>query len=141
MNLLSSLAELNESSLRLLDVLLYGAHLLVIGFNLLGWIWRKTRPWHLLVVALTIVSWFILGIWYGFGYCFITDWQWQVKKHLGTRGLPASFIEHFLNDVLGFSFSTPLVDAFTGGLFALAVLLSVMLYVRDRRKQPEVHSS
>lgn len=141
MNLLFSLAELNESSLRLLDVLLYAAHLLVIGFNLLGWIWRKTRPWHLLVAALTAVSWFILGFWYGFGYCFITDWQWQVKKQLGTRGLPASFVEHFLNDVLGFSFSTQLVDALTGGLFALAVLLSVVLYVRDRRKQPEVHSS
>lgn len=135
MNLLFTLSELSEESLRLLDILLYGAHLFVIGFNLLGWIWRRTRPWHLLFVALTAASWFLLGIWYGFGYCFITDWQWEVKKHLGQRGLPASFVEHFLNDVLGFSFSTAVVDGLTGGLFALVALLSVILYIKDRKKR------
>lgn len=118
----------------LLDILLYAAHLLLIGFNLLGWIWRKTRPWHLLVVGLTAASWFIIGIWYGFGYCFITDWHWQVKATLGQSGLPVSFVEHLLNDVLGFSFSTIVVDWLTGGLFALAALLSIILYVRDRKE-------
>lgn len=134
MNLFIALSELSEASLRLLDLLLYALHLLIIGFNLLGWIWRRTRPLHLLFVALTAASWLLLGFWYGLGYCFVTDWQWQVKEQLGQRNLPASFIEHFLNGVLGFSFSTEIVDLLTGGLFALAALLSLGLYIRDRRK-------
>lgn len=135
MNLLFILSDLSEESLHLLDIFLYGAHLFVIGVNLLGWIWRRTRAWHLLFVGLTAASWFLLGIWYGFGYCFVTDWQWEVKKHLGQRGLPASFVEHFLNDVLGFSLSSQLVDGLTGGLFALAALLSVILYVKDQKRR------
>lgn len=134
MPLLIALSELSTSSLQLLDGLLYAAHLLVIGFNLLGWIWQKTRPWHLWCVGLTAVSWFGLGIWYGFGYCFITDWQWEVKEQLGQQDLPSSFVEHFLNGVLGFSFSATFINWLTGGSFAIAALLSIILYIRDRRK-------
>lgn len=134
MLLLAALSEWSTPTLRLLDILLYAVHLLVIGFNLLGWIWPKTRPWHLWCVGLTAFSWFVLGLWYGFGYCFVTDWQWEVKEQLGQTGLPASFVEHFLNGVLGFSLSTTLVNWLTGGLFVLAALLSLILYVRDRRR-------
>lgn len=134
MNLFITLSELSETSLRLLDLLLYAVHLLIICFNLLGWIWRRTRPLHLLCVAITAASWLLLGFWYGLGYCFVTDWQWQVKAQLVQGKLPASFVEHFLNGVLGFSFSTEVVDGLTGGLFALAALLSLGLYLRNRRR-------
>ena len=65
------------------DIFFVIFHSALIAFNLAGWIWRKTRKAHLVVLSLTMVSWFVAGIWYGFGYCPCTDWHWQVKKKLG----------------------------------------------------------
>ena len=117
--------------LKFLDALLYMAHVLVIGFNVLGWIWQKTRKWHLLSILLTSLSWFVLGIWYGFGYCFLTDWQWNIKRKIGATALPSSFIDHFVNQVLGFSIDPVLIDNVTGITFVLAAVLSIILNARD----------
>ena len=96
--------------------------------------WKKTLRWHLLCVGLTALSWFMLGIWYGFGYCFITDWQWDVKNQLGQANLPNSFITHFANQVMGLSVNPELIDVLTGVVFALVVIISVVLNWRDRRR-------
>jgi hypothetical protein len=39
-----------------LDVFLTFLHLLIIGFNLFGWIWKKTRKWHFILVVVTAAS-------------------------------------------------------------------------------------
>ena len=65
--------------LQLLDVLLTIIHILIIVFNLFGWIPKRTRKAHLVSILLTAASWFVLGIWYGTGYCPFTEWQWKVK--------------------------------------------------------------
>jgi hypothetical protein len=78
--------------LRLADISLTVLHLVVIGFNLFGWIWPRTRRAHLIVVAATAFCWLVPGIRFGIGYCPITDWQWQVKAKLGEHHLPPSFI-------------------------------------------------
>ena len=119
--------------LHLLDILLTIVHLIVIGFNLLGWIWPQTRKLHLITIAATAASWFILGIWFGMGYCPITDWQWDVKERLGETNLPNSFIKYFADKITGKDLPTSLVDTFTVCLFAAAVLLSV--YVNFFRKK------
>lgn len=129
------LQDFSPTTLQLLDTLLYAVHILLIGFNLFGWIWLKTRPLHLLSVALTAVSWFVFGIWYGFGYCLVTDWQWEVKREMGQIGLPSSFIDHFVNQVVGFSIDPELIDILTGALFALVAIVSIILNVRDRRRK------
>jgi glucan phosphoethanolaminetransferase (alkaline phosphatase superfamily) len=114
--------------LHALDILYWWAHVLVISFNLLGWIWIKTRKLHLISVGLTLVEgWLILGIWYGLGYCFLTDWHWQVKRQLGQMNLPNSFITFLLNDQLGFQLSPSIVDLWTGILFSVVVLISLYL--------------
>lgn len=117
--------------LKALDIILYLIHILLIGFNVLGWIWKKTRKWHLLCIFLTALSWFVLGIWYGFGYCFLTDWQWDIKQELGETRLPSSFIDHFLNQVMGFSIDPQLIDHVTGITFILAAVLTIFLNFRD----------
>lgn len=33
-------------------------------------------------------SWFILGQWFGIGYCPITDWHWKIKATLGRGDKP-----------------------------------------------------
>ena len=119
--------------LQFLDVLLTIVHLALIGFNLLGWIWSKTKKAHLITIVATGASWFILGIWYGMGYCPVTDWQWDVKEKLGETNLPNSFIKYFADKLTGKDLSPSLIDTVTVCLFVAAFLLSV--YVNFFKKK------
>ncbi len=111
--------------LRALDIFYTFLHLALIGFNLFAWIWPKTRRWHLVTAGLTLLSWVLLGIWFGFGYCPITDWQWDVKAKLGETGLPNSFVKYFADKITGKDFPPSLVDNITLWTFVAAILLSV----------------
>ena len=117
----------------LLDVLLTIVHLVIIVFNLFGWIFRGTRTLHLYSIALTALSWFLLGIWFGIGYCPITDWQWRVKEKLGESNLPDSFITYFLNNVTGYQFSDGFVNILTVVLFFAAAGIGVIKKVKSKR--------
>lgn len=112
----------------LLDLFFTLCHILLIGFNLLGWIWRRTRQWHLITILLTAASWFVLGIWFGIGYCPLTDWHWQVKRRLGETDLPNSFIKYALDNLLNANFEASLIDAITGAVFATVFIISVYLH-------------
>ena len=118
--------------LKFLDILYTIIHLLIIGFNLFGWIWPVTRKAHLITIGATAASWFILGIWFGWGYCPVTDWQWDVKEKLGERDLPASFITYFANKLTGKDFSDRLVNEVTLIIFVLLIIITV--YVNFFRK-------
>ena len=122
--------------LPLLDVLFTIVHLALIGFNLLGWIWPATRRLHLICVGVTAFSWLILGLWFGLGYCPITDWQWQIKEKLGEQHLPNSFIKYWADKISGQNISPSLVDTATAVLFGLAALLSIYVNTRLRKLQP-----
>ncbi len=120
--------------LQLLDLLLTIAHLAIIGFNLFGWIWPATRKAHFICILATAASWFLLGIWFGMGYCPITDWQWQVKTKLGESNLPASFIKYYADKITGKNFSSSFIDTITVVCFAVAALLSVYVNFISRKK-------
>lgn len=120
--------------LHLLDMLLTAVHLLIIGFNLLGWIWLRTRKLHFIGVCVTAGCWFILGIWFGIGYCPVTDWQWQVKEKLGEHNLPNSFIKYFIDKITGIQVSASLIDVLTAACFFAAILLSVYVNFFKKRK-------
>jgi hypothetical protein len=111
--------------LRFLDVLLTLVHLFIIGFNLLGWIWWRTRRLHLVFVGVTAFCWLVLGAWYGLGYCPVTDWQWRVKARLGERHLPGSFITYYAQKLSGRTFNPAMVDTVVAVTFFLAIALSV----------------
>jgi hypothetical protein len=121
-------------NLKLLDAFLTLLHLTVIGFNLLGWIWPATRKLHLIVVSATAGCWLILGIWFGLGYCPITDWQWHVKEQLGERNLPGSFIKYFIDKVGRTSVNASLVDACTAIGFLMAIVLTIYVNFIKKRK-------
>ncbi|HCN84632.1 MAG TPA: DUF2784 domain-containing protein, partial [Sphingobacteriaceae bacterium] len=78
-----------------LNIFFFVFHTLFTVFNVVGWIFPKTRRLHLITMSLTAFSWFILGIWYGWGYCFCTDWHWDVREKLGYHDRSNSYI-HFL---------------------------------------------
>jgi len=121
--------------LKLLDILLTFAHFAIIGFNLFGWIWRKTRKAHLIVVAATAFSWFILGIWFGWGYCPITQWQWNVKEKLGETDLPNSFVKYYADKISGRSIDPSLVDAAT--LVTFLTIIALTVYLNLFRRKPK----
>lgn len=116
-----------------LDILLTIVHLIIVGFNLLGWIPKKIRRLHFWFAMVTLGCWTILGIWFGLGYCPVTDWQWQVKKQLGEQNLPASFIKYFADKVTGMDISPTLIDVLTLGLFLIAIAISVKLNFFNKR--------
>ena len=120
--------------LKTLDVFFTILHLGIISFNLLGWIWPKTRRIHFYGILLTAGSWFGLGFWYGLGYCPITEWQWKIKERSGEQNLPDSFIKYFADKVSGADISPSLIDMLTATFFFLAALLSAYMNFVKKRK-------
>jgi len=118
-----------------LDKFFFVFHSTLIAFNLFGWIWRKTRVANLVVVLLTIFSWTILGIWYGFGFCPSTEWHWQVRAKLGHYDMPSSYTKFLVDSLTGLSVSEKLVDIFAVLFLTLALLASIVTNVKDWRKR------
>ena len=117
-----------------LDKFLLVFHTFFALFNLLGWIWKKTRRINLYSLLLTAFSWFILGIWYGIGYCPFTEWHWRIKMRLGNTELPASYIKYLIDTLTGLDVHANTVDVLTGCAFGAALILSVYFNVRDYRQ-------
>jgi uncharacterized protein DUF2784 len=121
--------------LKFLDILLTFTHFAIIGFNLLGWIWAKTRKAHLIVVAATAFSWFVLGIWFGWGYCPITEWQWNVKERLGETNLPNSFIKYYADKITMKDVNPSLVDMVTLVTFLVVIAHTIYLNFFKRKSK------
>ena len=111
----------------ILDVFFVILHTSIIIFNVFGWIWRKTRKANLILLLLTGGSWFILGIFYGIGYCPFTDWHFNVLEKLGKTGLPTSYTEYLAERLTGIDFRGELVDTVTLVVFLVALGISVFL--------------
>ena len=106
-------------------------HTLIIFFNLFGWLWKKTRKLNLISLLLTAFSWFALGICYGFGYCFCTDWHYQVRMNLGYYDMPPSYTKFLADSLTGLDINAALVDALTLIFFLLALFASIYTNVKD----------
>lgn len=109
------------------------SHVLLILFTLFGWIPKRTRKVHLIVIMLTAFSWFVLGIWFGFGYCFWTDWHWQVRRKLGYHIEP-SYVKFLLDSLTGGNWDAGLVDTATAIGFLIASLCSLFVNRRLFRR-------
>jgi len=114
-----------ETYLIIADYFFLVFHTGLIVFNLTGWMWRPLRKWHLACILLTFASWLLLGIWYGLGYCPLTDWHWDILRQRGIRDLPDSYVGYLLERLLGLSMKAELVDGFTVGFAVLALALSI----------------
>lgn len=117
-----------------LDIFFFVFHSAIVLFNSFGWIWKKTRKWNLICLMATAFSWFILGIWYGWGYCFCTDWHWEVRDRLGYGDESRSYIHFLILKISGINLDYKLVETWTVIVFAISLIGSVILNLRDRRK-------
>lgn len=80
----------------ILDILLEIIHILLIVFNLTGWIVPGLRLFHFISLNTVFFLWFVAGYFYGWGYCPLTDIHWKIKASLGYRDLPYSYIAYLL---------------------------------------------
>lgn len=92
---------------------------------------KKTRKWNLVTLLLTALSWFVLGIWYGWGYCVCTDWHWEVREELGYHDQQRSYIHFLLLKLTGIDFNEKMVENVTLAGFLIALVLSIWLNIRD----------
>lgn len=124
------------------DIFFVVFHTSLILFNVSGWVWRKTRLWNLVTLGLTGASWLFLGLLTGVpGYCPFTDWHFNVLEKLGTTGLPNSYIKYLADRLTGLNFDPSIVDRVTLITFLAALVLSVILNVRDLVKKKRIVSS
>lgn len=110
-------------------------HSSIILFNLLGWIWHVTRKWNLALLVLTGLSWSVLGIWYGFGYCPCTDWHWQVLDKLNREPETSSYIEYLVERTTPLAISKQTADIATLLVYLLLLFLSGLLNWRDYKRK------
>ena len=121
--------------LRFLDIFFLVFHTVWTAFNVVGWAWRRTRLWHLATITLTACSWFVLGIFYGFGYCLCTDWHWAVRRKLGYTGDPHSYVQFLVEQLTGYRPPRAWADTLAISIFFAAAALTVVLNARDWRRR------
>lgn len=114
-----------------LDYFFFVFHTCFTLFNIVGWIFNKTRKAHLITILLTAFSWFFLGIWYGFGYCFCTDWHWKVREKLGYADFSTSYIHFLVYKITGINFNETMVINVTMAVFFICLALSIILNAKD----------
>jgi hypothetical protein len=123
---------MDESLYIVLDYFLLIFHTFLIVFNLLGWAWKYTRRCNLYSLLLVAFSWLLLGIWYGIGYCPLTDLHWFVKYKIGEHTLPDSYIKFLVDYYFNTDSDPVLIDYITGISFFVALIVSVYFNFKNR---------
>lgn len=106
-------------------------HTALTLFNVFGWIFKRTRKWNLVTLLLTAFSWFVLGIWYGWGYCLCTQWHWEAREKLGYHDQSTSYIHFLLLKLTGINFDPKLVETVTLVVFLFSFIMSLWLNTRN----------
>jgi hypothetical protein len=123
----------------ILNIFFFIFHTALTLFNIFGWIFKKARKWNLITLLLTAFSWFVLGIWYGWGYCVCTHWHWNVREKLGYHDESNSYIHFLVLKLTGINFNPKLVDTVVVSVFFAALVLSLWLNIRGykNKKRPK----
>ncbi|MEE4242882.1 MAG: DUF2784 domain-containing protein [Desulfopila sp.] len=100
-------------------------------FNVFGWIWPKTRKLNLFTLVLTAASWFILGMFFGIGYCPLTDWHYRILIKLGHDNLPYSYIQFVTERLTDFHPSPQPTEIVTVAVLCIAFACSLYCNYRD----------
>lgn len=105
-------------------------HSLLMAFNLVGWIWPRTRRIHLVTLGATLFSWLVMGAYRGWGYCLCADWHFQVRRKLGIHGGETSYTELLFNQIPGVTVTRHFADVVTVGGLLLILIATAMVWLR-----------
>lgn len=133
---------MDELFYKFLDKFLVFLHTFFILFNLFGWIWKRTRKLNLISLLLVAFSWVILGIWYGIGYCPLTELHWHVKFIIGETNLPYSYIKYLVDFYFNTNSNPVVIDYITAISFICALSISIYLNLKswiNHRTTPKKH--
>jgi len=90
---------------------------------------------NLITLLITGSSWLFLGLFVGtLGYCPLTDWHFSILVRLGNTDLPSSYIKYLADRLTGLDISTSFVDNVTLCSFLAALVISLLLNIRDIKK-------
>ncbi|RAJ12835.1 DUF2784 domain-containing protein [Arenibacter echinorum] len=129
-----SLYLMDDVFLRIVNIFFFVFHSALIIFNLFGWLFARIRKINLITLLLTFGSWVLLGIWKGWGYCFLTDWHYEVLKRLGQSNLPSSYIAFLVERITGWLPSVGLTNTMTLALAILALVCSLWVNFISKKK-------
>ena len=124
---------MDNFTLHLGNYFLYVLHTALILFNLFGWLFPRWRKLNLISLFATFASWVILGIWKGWGYCFLTDWHYTILFRLGETHLPPSYINFLLYKLTGYTLSARLIDFITVSFALIALCCSIWMNFKKRK--------
>ena len=124
---------MTDIGLHLANYFFYVFHTVLILFNLFGWLFQKTRKLNLLTLLITFISWFLLGIWKGWGYCFLTDWHYSVLRELGDHELPSSYIAFLVKKSTGWLPDIELVNTLTLWIAVFALGSSLWVNLKSKK--------
>lgn len=113
-------------------------HSVLVLFNMFAWIFKKTRIYHFYLVIITWFSWLGLGFFYGFAYCFLTDWHWNIRQSLGYKDISYSYIHFLILELTGINFNARIVDMVVHNGFLLISLISVFLSIKEYYKKKKI---
>ncbi len=116
---------------RALDIFFTVFHICLVLFNLFGWILKKSIRLNLICLLLTAGSWLFLGFFYGFGYCPLTEWHFNILEKLGYTDLPTSYLSFLFTRLTHLQIDQSLVDTVT--LWGLIISLLLSLYLNFRQ--------
>ena len=121
---------MSDPFLKIIDVFFFGFHTILILFNVFGWLVPRWRFANFILLLLTAFSWFVLGIWFGWGYCLCTDWHWQIREMLGYQDMSSSYIHFLILKITNIDIPTHLVDSYTVIVFFSVFVISFYLNMR-----------
>ena len=123
---------MNKLTLQIIDIFFILFHSVLILFNVLGWIVPRWRFANLVALSLTAFSWFVLGIWYGIGYCPFTDWHLKVRHLLGYNDQSNSYIHFLILKITGLDLPENWIDTTTVIVFFAAFFISIYFAIYKR---------
>jgi len=119
--------------LRLLNWLFHGFHVGLTLFTVFGWMIPPLRGLHLTVCALTLFSWFGIGLILGKpGFCAITELHFYIRRRLGIQTQRESYMLYLTRMLTGREPSATAMEIGTQAVFYTVTLLSLALTVFPR---------
>ena len=107
----------------------------VLVFVVIGWIPPSWRKWHRIFLAVVLFSWLVVGTALGtIGYCFLTDWHWDVKRELGETRLPSSYTQYIFNNWFNLGFGRKVSNWITAIGLVGPVLISILFWFNEKRQ-------
>lgn len=90
------------------------------------------RKANLITLSLTGLSWVGLGLFYGMGYCPLTDLHWKVLFELGEAPETTSYVAYLFQRILSIKVSNSFADNITLITYLFALVLSIALNIKDK---------